>query len=61
MESVEQLAGRLYEAYCRAVGGRGFNGDLLPSWEHFLADSTKERQSEGWLAVAREVLKTNDL
>lgn len=49
----QQLAGKLYEAYCAAVGGKAFNGDTLPSWETFRADPAKQKQSDAWLVVAR--------
>jgi len=48
----EKLAGECYEAYCVAVGGRAFNGDVLPSWLIFRADPTKRKQSDAWLQVA---------
>ncbi len=47
-----QLAAKLYEAYSQAVGGKAFNGDPLPTWEHFRADPNKRLQGEAWLKVA---------
>lgn len=50
----EELAGRLYETYCEAVGGKAFNGDALPSWDEFRADESKKTQSDAWVLVAIE-------
>lgn len=31
---MSEILGKLaYETYCRAVGGKAFNGDRLPTWE----------------------------
>jgi hypothetical protein len=43
----------MYTAYCRAVGGKAFNGDLLPSWQVFRADPAKKLQSDAWLEAAQ--------
>ena len=51
-----RLAGRLYETYCEAVGGKAFNGDSLPSWDAFRADPSKRKQSDAWLSVANEAI-----
>lgn len=48
----ELVAKELYTTYCAAVGGVAFNGDALPDWETFSADSSKEKQSNAWLAAA---------
>lgn len=53
----EMLACLLYETYCRAVGGKAFNGDPLPRWTAFRADPTKRAQSEGWLRVAEKAIQ----
>ncbi len=47
------LAGILYETYCEQVGGKAFNGDLLPSWTEFLNDPAKGKQAAAWITVAR--------
>lgn len=52
----EDLAGRLYTVYCRAVGGKAFNGDTLPDWKVFSVDLKKLAQSNAWRAVAREAI-----
>jgi len=54
MIDIEELAGKLYEAYCQAVGGKAFNGDPLPEWEEFRADPSKTKQSNAWVIVAHE-------
>jgi hypothetical protein len=56
MNELEKFAGYLYETYCKAVGGKAFNGDLLPSWETFRADETKHVQSEAWVSVAKAAM-----
>jgi hypothetical protein len=48
----ENLAGVLYTAYCKAVGGKAFNGEPLPDWQTFKADPQKYKQLCGWIAVA---------
>jgi hypothetical protein len=50
--TVEEVAGILYESYCAAVGGKAYNGDLLPSWVEFRADESKKLQSDAWVVVA---------
>jgi hypothetical protein len=50
--TTEQLAGNLYQTYCVNVGGKAFNGDQLPDWETFRADTTKRVQSDAWVKVA---------
>lgn len=32
MPALEQAANAAYTAYCAAVGGVAFNGDVLPDW-----------------------------
>ena len=51
------VANELYTAYCAAVGGVAFNGDLLPNWDTFVADLTKTKQSEAWLATADRAMQ----
>ena len=53
-----KLAGILYETYCRSVGGRAFNGDPLPSWNQFYADPKKTLQSNAWINVALEAIRS---
>lgn len=50
--TVEDIAKEMYTKYCEAVGGRAWNGDLLPQWDEFSADTTKAKQIQGWLAAA---------
>lgn len=52
MYDTEALAGQLYDAYCKVVGGKAFNNDPLPTWKDFRADPNKKRQSDGWVVVA---------
>lgn len=46
------LARALYTAYCKAVGGKSFDGKKLPKWDEFSADESKQTQVKGWLAAA---------
>jgi hypothetical protein len=55
--SAEELAGRLYNAYCAGVGGKAFNGDPLPTWIEFRADPSKRKQSDAWMLVAKEAIQ----
>lgn len=48
-----ELAGKMYDAYCEAVGGVAFNGDPLPTWKEFETDPNKQKQVKGWLASAQ--------
>lgn len=56
IDPVEDLAGRMYDRYCVAVGGVAFNGDPLPAWKEFGNDEKKEKQANGWREAAREAL-----
>lgn len=49
----ETLAKHLYANYCVAVGGHAFNGDLLPTWDEFSKDTTKQKQVTAWRIVAK--------
>ena len=51
----EDCAGRAYEAYCVAVGGKAFNGDPLPDWATFRADPTKRKQSDAWVESVKAI------
>lgn len=52
-DAMNKLAGQLYATYCNAVGGVAHNGDKLPTWDEFSADSGKQKQVNGWMEVAR--------
>lgn len=52
MDEIEKIAHRMYTTYCKAVGGKAFNGDNLPTAEEFFSDSTKEKQANAWREVA---------
>lgn len=54
---IEKIAGQLYETYCVAVGGKAFNGDLLPDWQAFRADPVKQKQSDAWVATAEAAVR----
>ena len=55
-QKVEDLAGRMYDRYCNAVGGLAFNGDPLPAWSEFGSDPAKQKQANGWREAAKEAL-----
>lgn len=57
MINEEQIAGELYESYCRAVGGKAFNGDPLPDWTTFRSDPSKQKQSDAWVETARRAMQ----
>ena len=57
---VDQVASVLYEAYCEAVGGKAFNGDPLPDWRTFRADTSKQTQSDAWCVVAITAIRELD-
>jgi hypothetical protein len=52
MNDIEQLAGKLYEAYRSSVGGQDHGGQTLPTWQAFRADPAKRLQSNAWVNVA---------
>ena len=56
MPDAEEIAGKLYEKYCESVGGIAFNGDPLPKWKEFRADTKKQKQSDAWVEVAALVI-----
>lgn len=51
------LAGYLYEEYCKAVGGKAYDGKPLPNWQEFSGDNTKVNQLHGWLSVAERAAR----
>jgi len=53
----EELAEIMYEEYNKAVGGKAFNGDPLPSWEDFYPHPDKQKQVNGWIASAKAAMK----
>lgn len=48
-------AKQAYETYNKAVGGKAFNGDPLPSWDEFAADEKKQKQVGAWIAIGELV------
>ena len=55
MNKIDQKAIELYDIYTAAVGGKAWNGDPLPCGKHFMSDPTKQKQADGWRAVAAHV------
>lgn len=56
-KQVKELAVRLYDVYCAAVGGKAWDGRPLPTGAEFFADETKAKQAEGWMAAASKALE----
>lgn len=48
----ETLAKKMYDEYCKLVGGIAFNGDPLPGSDEFFADETKQKQANAWRGTA---------
>lgn len=57
MINKEYIASELYTAYCKAVGGKAFNGDPLPDWETLYTDETKAKQTSAWIASAERAIQ----
>lgn len=57
MPDLEATAGILYTEYCQSVGGKAWNGDTLPPWADFRADTSKTKQSDAWVAVAAKAFE----
>lgn len=57
VNSLEQLAHKLYDEYCHTVGGKAFNGEDLPKAKQFFADESKQKQADGWRSVAKLAYK----
>jgi len=55
-EEADELAGKMYDAYCVEVGGKAFNGDPLPLWSEFGSDPNKQKQADGWRVAAQVAL-----
>lgn len=56
MINAETVAGCLYTTYCKAVGGKAFNGDPLPDWKTFRADPTKQKQVKAWVETSQTAI-----
>jgi len=55
------VAGRLYDEYCKAVGGLAYDGKPLPVWHVFYSDSAKRKQANAWIHIAglaEDIIKT---
>lgn len=57
VDLLEELSKVMYDEYCRAVGGKAFNGDKLPTADDFFVDDTKKKQADAWRAAAAEGIK----
>lgn len=53
----DEIANDLYTKYCVAVGGKAYNGDSLPTWREFRDNPLKNKQSEGWIVVAKAAIE----
>ena len=54
--TVTELAIELYDVYTAAVGGKAWDGRPLPCGQEFMSDPTKQKQSDGWRAVAEHAV-----
>lgn len=52
IDTVEILAHKLYDKYCKSVGGKAFNGDDLPKAVEFFNDESKRKQANAWRDTA---------
>lgn len=48
----DKYAKLAWDTYTNAVGGRAFNGDLLPEWDVMVADPAKQKLVAAWRATA---------
>ena len=53
MNRTTKMAMAMYDKYCEEVGGKAFNGDLLPKAVTFFADHTKQKQVQAWIQAAK--------
>jgi hypothetical protein len=56
----DELGGLAYETYCKAIGGKSFNGDPLPTWAEMKksasgGDGKKENIVIAWKRAGRAV------
>jgi hypothetical protein len=51
----ERAGQTAYDAYCREVGGRAFNGDPLPTWQE-QRERDDQKIPNAWCAAAQAVL-----
>lgn len=54
---VTDCAVNLYDIYTEAVGGMTYDGKPLPSGEEFMKDPAKQKQANGWRAIAESLLQ----
>jgi hypothetical protein len=55
-ENIEELAKAMYTKYSDSVGGKSWDGNLLPSWEEFSSDVNKQLQANAWRNASHEAL-----
>lgn len=55
MATVDEVAEAAYAAYCTAVGGRAFNGDVLPTWGEQRQRNPKI--TDAWRAAAQAAVE----
>lgn len=53
----EMLACVAYTSYVKAVGGKSYNGDPLPTWEVMVKDPAKVNLVKAWRASSQAVAK----
>jgi hypothetical protein len=53
--SDDALGKLAWDTYSKAVGGKAFNGDALPTWEVMKKDETKAHLVKAWKTTANAV------
>jgi hypothetical protein len=51
----DEVARIAWDTYSKAVGGKAFNGDPLPTWDVMCKDEKKENLVVAWKRCARAV------
>jgi hypothetical protein len=63
--TLDELGRIAWDSYCKAVGGKAFNGDVLPTWAEMKVDTKKAHLVKAWIAagtaVQERVLKDSKL
>jgi hypothetical protein len=52
----EQLARKMYDDYCVAVGSKSFKGEDLPKSDQFFTNELTEKQANAWRVSAQTAI-----
>lgn len=58
--STEELTEVAWSAYVKAVGGKSYNGDPLPTWPELARDHGKEKIVNAWRSAVEAVVAAKD-